>query len=112
MFQQGGALAGNDQPVVQIPMQADSSCMSQGGHSGHDPGEHVRSRGQAEAQRAELIDLTEPCKPQEGSGIHMDGYLEVGVLEVDRKHPIEWVDRLDHSTRGLHMKLLFGDPMV
>ena len=59
---------------------------------GHDPREDLRSRSQAEAEDLELEGPTVCNKTKIPPGIQMDGNLEVGILQIDRYHPVPGSD--------------------
>ena len=50
-----------------------------------DPGKHLRSRGQAEAQGTKLIDQALKKEQEIMARVLMSGDLEIQVLEVQRK---------------------------
>ena len=100
MLSGSGFGRGQDQPVVQVPEEADASGVGPSRHRGEDSGEDLQGGRQAEAEDSELVgDETEPF-----SGGSVDRYLEVGVLEVDGSKEVAPSHRKEDRGGGLHLE--------
>ena len=79
--------------------------MENGGNRGHDPGEDLRSRGEAKTKGSELVHLAVSHKAKEVSRFRMDRNLEVSFLEIYGGHPVFLTDRQENRLDGLHFEM-------
>ena len=72
---------------------------------GHDVSEHLRGGRKAEAKSAKLPDLLSYTESQVTARLQMHRNLKVGVLQVQRHHPIPRTQRLEDRLLSLHVKI-------
>ena len=70
-----------------------------------DPGKHLQSCKHAKTQSTELIDTTLETEAKLQVRVRMDGNLEVGIIEVNREHPVSLPDRPQDRRHRLHPEL-------
>lgn len=75
------------------------------GDSSHDPGEHLWSRGQAEAESLKMQCLTSPTEAKKPAALRVYQDLEIGVLQVDQNQPITTMDNGENCPHSFHSKL-------
>ena len=76
-----------------------------GGNRSHDPGEDLRSRGEAKAKSRELVHPALCHKPKGAARIRMDRDLQVSFLEIDGGHPVALTNRQEDRLDGLHPEM-------
>ena len=75
-----------------------------GRHRGENSGEDLRGGRQAEAEDSELVGDTIRYETEPFSGGSVDGYLEVGVLEIDGSKEVAPSHRKKDRGGGLHLE--------
>ena len=73
-------------------------------HRGEDSGEDLRGGRQAEAEDSELVGDAIRYETEPFSGRSVNGYLEVGVLEVDGSKEVAPSHRKEDRGGGLHLE--------
>ena len=103
MLSGSGFGRGQDQPVVQVPEEADASGVGPSRHRGEDSDEDLRGGRQAEAEDSELVGDAIRYETEPFSGGSVDGYLEVGILEVDGSKEVAPSHRKEDRGGSLHL---------
>ena len=67
--------------------------MENGGNRSHDPGEDLRSRGEAKAESFELIDPVSEDEAEKVMRSRMHRHLKIRFLEIDGGHPVPLTHR-------------------
>ena len=75
------------------------------GNRSHDPGEDLRSCGEAKTKSSELVHLALRHKPKEVARPRMDRDQQVRFLEVHGGHPASLTDRQEDRLDGLHPEM-------
>ena len=79
--------------------------MENGGNRSHDPGEDLRSHGEAKAESFELIDPVSEDEAQKVTRSRMNRHLKIRFLEIDGGHPVPLTYRQENRLNGLHLKV-------
>ena len=79
--------------------------MEDGRNRSHNPSENLRGRGEAEAQRFELINAPIGHKAEEGTRFRMNRNLKVRLPQIDGGHPVSLTDGKEDRLDGLHLEV-------
>ena len=78
--------------------------MEDDGNRSYDPGEDLRSRGEAKAESLELIDLVSEDEAKKVTRSRMNRHLKIRFLEIDGGHPVPLTHRQEYRLNGLNRK--------